>query len=139
MGTVSSNPPHVYVLQMLTPCRFCVEGLGRCEPEDAKKTMRSITAGIFSAFLLWRLNLKYGISEKDTGVKGRKLRGIKQASSLDTFRKIFLRVYRKVVGEDMDSNIVRETLKVSPYYSIQLVEEAHVAARKPTNWPTKTN
>jgi hypothetical protein len=85
--------------------------------------------GIFSAFLLWKLNLRYGIGEKDTGVKRRKLRGIKQASSLDTFWKNFLRVYRKVVGEDMDSYIVRESLKVSSSCSIQLVKEAYVAAR----------
>jgi hypothetical protein len=75
------------------------------------------------------LNLRYGIGEKDTGVKRRKLCGIKQASSLNTFQKNFLRVYRKVVGEDMDSHIVQESLKVSSSCSIQLVKEAHVAAR----------
>jgi hypothetical protein len=103
---------------MLTPCRFCAEGLGKCEPEDATETMKSITRGIFSSFLLWKLKLKYAIGEKDTGVKGRRLRGIEKASSLDTFRKNFLRVYRRVVGEDMDSNMVLETLKVGSYCSI---------------------
>jgi hypothetical protein len=114
---------------MLTPCRFCVEVLGKHKPEDAAETLKSITVGMFSAFLLWKLNLRYGIGERNTGIKGRKLRGIKQASSLDTFRKNFLRVYRKVVGEDMDSKIVRESLKVGSYCFIQLVEEAHVGAR----------
>jgi hypothetical protein len=129
METVRSNPPHVHVAQMLTPCRFCVEVLGKHKPEDATETLKSITVGMFSAFLLWKLNLRYGIGERNTGIKGRKLRGIKQASSLDTFRKNFLRVYRKVVGEDMDSKIVRESLKVGSYCFIQLVEEAHVGAR----------
>jgi hypothetical protein len=119
METVSSNLLHVHVAQILTLCRFCVEGLGKHKPEDARETLRSITVGIFSAFLLWKLNLRYGIGEKDTGVKRRKLRGIKQASSLDTFRKNFLRVYRNVVGEDMDSNMVRESLKVGSYCFIQ--------------------
>lgn len=67
--------------------------------------MKSISRGDVSSFFTWKLDQKRGAA-------GRRLRGIKGASSLATYRKMFLRVYRKLVGKDMDSEMSRDTLKV---------------------------
>ena len=67
--------------------------------------MKSISLGDVSGFFTWKLDQKRGVA-------GRRLRGIKEASSLATYRKMFLRVYRKLVGADMDSEMARGTLNV---------------------------
>ncbi|KAJ5051419.1 hypothetical protein J3E74DRAFT_295818 [Bipolaris maydis] len=74
--------------------------------EDPEDFMKSITAGDVSSFFMWKLKQKQGTA-------GRRLRGIKTASSLDTYRKMFLGVYRRLVGEDMDSHLQRSTLHVT--------------------------
>jgi hypothetical protein len=68
--------------------------------------MDSITIGDIDSFFEWRLN-------QDKGKKGRRLPGIKTASSLDTFRKQFLGVYRDYTGKDMDRKLMKTTLNVS--------------------------
>jgi hypothetical protein len=68
--------------------------------------MESISRGDISSFFAWKL-------DQTRGTDKRRLRGTKSASSLDTYRKLFLRVYRKLVGKDMDSEMSRGTLSVS--------------------------
>jgi hypothetical protein len=52
------------------------------------------------------MNQKYG-------AKRRRLPRIKKASSLATYRKMFLGVYRKLTGKDMDSIMAKQTWNVS--------------------------
>ena len=80
--------------------------------------MKSISLGDVSGFFTWKLDQKRGVA-------GRRLRGIKEASSLATYRKMFLRVYRKLVGADMDSEMARGTLNVGyiPSYSAEHTPE----------------
>ncbi|PZD23864.1 DUF3435 domain containing protein [Pyrenophora tritici-repentis] len=74
--------------------------------ENPENLMKSISVGDVSSFFTWKLDQKRGTA-------GRRLRGIKEASSLATYRKMFLRVYRKLVGKDMDSEMSRSTLNVT--------------------------
>ncbi|RYN85694.1 hypothetical protein AA0119_g13215 [Alternaria tenuissima] len=74
--------------------------------EDPEELMNSLSLGDVSSFFTWKLDQKRGAA-------GRRLRGIKEASSLGTFRKMFLRVYRKLVGRDMDSEMSRGTHNVA--------------------------
>lgn len=67
--------------------------------------MRSISLGHVSSFFTWKLDQKRGAA-------GRRVRGIKEVSSLATYRKMFLRVYRNLVGKDMDTEMARRTLVV---------------------------
>ena len=67
--------------------------------------MASITLGDVSGFFTWKLDQK-------RGAEGKRLRGTREAYSLATYRKQFLRVYRRLVGKDIDSEMVRGTLNV---------------------------
>jgi hypothetical protein len=74
--------------------------------KNPETLIKSISLGDVSSFFTWKLDEKHR-------TPGRRLRGIKEASSLATYRKMFLRVYRKLVGKDMDSEMSRGTLNVS--------------------------
>ncbi|CAG5188954.1 uncharacterized protein ALTATR162_LOCUS12066 [Alternaria atra] len=87
------------------------------------KLMESISRGDISSFFAWKL-------DQTRGTDKRRLRGTKSASSLDTYRKLFLRVYRKLVGKDMDSEMSRGTLSVTKKL-IQDYDLSHTPREKP--------
>ncbi|KAF2012894.1 hypothetical protein BU24DRAFT_425506 [Aaosphaeria arxii CBS 175.79] len=73
--------------------------------EDSIHLMKSLTVGDVASFFQWKLDQRKGKG-------GRKLRGIKNASSLKTYRKQFLQVHRRITGKDMDSELVGQTRMV---------------------------
>lgn len=91
--------------------------------EYPEKFMQSLTVGNISSFFRWKL-------DQTRGKGGRKLRGTKDASSLDTYRKQFSIVYRRVTGRDMDSELAGQTRMILPKL-IKDYQLSHTPREKP--------
>tara|TARA_R110002003_G_scaffold488_3_gene20064 strand:+ start:589 stop:939 length:351 start_codon:yes stop_codon:yes gene_type:complete len=75
--------------------------------------MNSITLGDVSDFFTWRLDQEWGEGE-------RRLRGIKEVSSLATYWKRLLGAYRRLIRKDVDSEIAKNTHNVRSLHSLSI-------------------
>ena len=67
----------------------------------------NISKGLLHSFFDWRLNQR-------RGKNGRKLRGTKLCSSLESYWKTFRLVYERATGAKIDARLTRDMHKVHP-------------------------
>ncbi|KAH7377090.1 hypothetical protein B0T11DRAFT_347438 [Plectosphaerella cucumerina] len=81
-------------------CFYKTNGFG-----DPDWRLESIKVSILKSFFTWRLDLK-------AGKGGRRIKGIKNSSSLGTTWKVFRLVYERAVAAKLDSKLNRQMHKV---------------------------
>ncbi|KAL9633054.1 MAG: hypothetical protein Q9204_003553 [Flavoplaca sp. TL-2023a] len=83
-----------------------------------------LSKGLLHSFFDWRLNQR-------RGKKGRKLRGTKLCSSLESYWKTFRLVYERASGAKIDARLTRDMHKV-----LRKLAKKHGLSRQPGDKPT---
>ena len=99
------NRDHTGLVLADAICRFCDSVLLLRGDNLARQGFESTTVGILKSFFEWFLLQKIG---KD----GRKKRGIKTRSSLETMWKLFRLVFEREMGEKLHPKMNRKMHKV---------------------------
>jgi hypothetical protein len=73
--------------------------------------MRGIILGFINTFFDWLLNQRYG--NDHPGKKRRRVRGVRSASTLGTYWKVFRLVYERATDEKIKGEINRKIHRVS--------------------------